>query len=64
MSVGHSPSHPQYAPDQRKDDKDITEQEKVEAKRRIMGSYHLEEGGDDSDDSPPASQVAAGLGSA
>lgn len=60
MSVGHSPSHAKYEPDQRKDEKDITEQEKVEAKRRIMGSFHLEEGGDDSDESPPASQAAMG----
>ncbi|KAJ0107160.1 hypothetical protein J7T55_014690 [Diaporthe amygdali] len=55
MSVGHSPSESQWAPDMRKDEKDITEQDKREAKRRIQGNYHLE---DDSDESPPASQTA------
>lgn len=39
----------------RKDEKDITEQDKWEAKRRIQGNYHPE---DDSDESPPASQIA------
>ncbi|KAF3760944.1 hypothetical protein M406DRAFT_268734 [Cryphonectria parasitica EP155] len=63
MSVGHSPSHPKYAPDQRKDAKDITQQEKADAKRRIQGSFNLEEGGDDSgDDSPPLTQRLAGSG--
>lgn len=55
MSVGHSPNESQWAPDMRKDEKDITEQDKWEAKRRIQGNYHLE---DDSDESPPASQFA------
>lgn len=58
MSVGHTPEHPQYAPDQRKDAKDVTEQDKQEAKRRIQGSYQLEEGGYDSDDSPPSGNQA------
>ncbi|ROW07599.1 hypothetical protein VPNG_06786 [Cytospora leucostoma] len=56
MSVGHSPTEPQWTPDMRKDDKDITEQDKREAKSRIEGGY--EEGPDSSDDSPPASQAA------
>ncbi|KAF9882387.1 phosphatidylserine decarboxylase [Colletotrichum karsti] len=43
MSVGHSPDAPQWAPDMRKDDKDITEAEKKEAKRRIGGSLTGEE---------------------
>lgn len=64
MSVGHSPEHQKYAPDQRKDDKDVTEQEKAEAKRRIQGSSHVEEGGDDSDESQLAGQAATGSGSA
>ncbi|KAI3391382.1 hypothetical protein diail_7468 [Diaporthe ilicicola] len=55
MSVGHSPNESQWAPDMRKDEKDITEQDKAEAKRRIQGNYHLE---DDSDESPPASRIA------
>lgn len=63
MSVGHSPDHPQYAPDQRKDAKDVTEYDKQEAKRRIQGSFQVEEGGDDSDDSPAASQTTTGSGS-
>lgn len=58
MSVGHTPSHPKYAPDQRKDEKDVTQKEKAEAKRRIQGSYNMEETGDDSDESPPSSQTA------
>lgn len=64
MSVGHSPSHQQYTPDQRKDAKDITEHEMAEAKRRIQGSSQLEEGFDDSDESLPSSQTAAATGSA
>lgn len=63
MSIGHSPSHPKHAPDQRKDDKDVTEQDKQDARRRIQGS-NFEETGDDSDDSPPPTQTAASLGSA
>lgn len=42
MSIGHHPSHPQYAPDMRKNDEDITESEKAEAKRRIEGSLASE----------------------
>ncbi|OTB01460.1 hypothetical protein M426DRAFT_323479 [Hypoxylon sp. CI-4A] len=37
MSVGHSPQVSQFAPDMRKDEKDVTEAEKVEAHRRIRG---------------------------
>lgn len=37
MSVGHSPQVPQFAPDMRKDERDVTEAEKVEAHRRIRG---------------------------
>lgn len=63
MSVGHSPSHSKHAPDQRKDAKDVTEQDKQDARRRIQGS-NFEEAGDDSDDSPTSTQAAASLGSA
>ncbi|CAN8106180.1 unnamed protein product [Discula destructiva] len=63
MSVGHSPSVPKHAPDQRKDDKDVTEQDKQDARRRIQGS-NFEETGDDSDESPPPSQTVASMGSA
>lgn len=38
MSIGHHPSIPQYAPDMRKKQEDITESEIEEAKRRIEGS--------------------------
>lgn len=37
MSIGHSPQVPQFAPDMRKDEKDVTDAEKVEAHRRIRG---------------------------
>lgn len=38
MSIGHHPSQPQYTPDMRKKEEDITESEKEEAQRRIEGS--------------------------
>ena len=38
MSIGHSPDQAQYAPDMRKDEENITLEEKQEAKRRIEGS--------------------------
>lgn len=61
MSVGHSPHVSQHTPDMRKDDKEITEEEKQEAKRRIQGSVAEESpdesGGDDL--TPIASAVAA-----
>ncbi|TDZ14371.1 Phosphatidylserine decarboxylase proenzyme 3 [Colletotrichum sidae] len=49
MSIGHSPDEPQWAPDMRKDEKDITEADKKDAKRRIGGSLAGEESssGDD-----------------
>lgn len=37
MSIGHSPNVPQWTPDMRKDAKDVTEEEKQEAHRRIRG---------------------------
>ncbi|KAK3988297.1 phosphatidylserine decarboxylase-domain-containing protein [Cladorrhinum sp. PSN332] len=37
MSVGHAPSQPQWTPDMRKEESQITEEDKVEAKRRIQG---------------------------
>lgn len=60
MSVGHSPNETQWTPDMRKDDKDITEQDKREAKSRIQGGFQLEEGIDSSDDSPPHSHPPTG----
>ncbi|RAL59411.1 hypothetical protein DID88_006785 [Monilinia fructigena] len=38
MSIGHHPSQGQHTPDMRKNEEDITELEKAEAKRRIEGS--------------------------
>lgn len=43
MSVGHSPSEPQWAPDMMKSAEEITEEEKKEAKRRIRGSIAIPE---------------------
>ncbi len=45
MSIGHSPDHAAYALDMRKKDGDITQQEKLDAKRRIEGSIAPEDGG-------------------
>lgn len=44
MSIGHSPQMPQFTPDMRKDANDITEEEKKEAHRKIVG------GGDAAED--------------
>ena len=38
MSIGHSPNEPQFTPDMRKDAKDVSNEERQEAKRRIEGS--------------------------
>ncbi|KAK3328364.1 phosphatidylserine decarboxylase-domain-containing protein [Cercophora scortea] len=63
MSVGHAPGQPQFTPDMRKDEDQITEAEKKEAKRRIRGSV-AEESPDDSGDSdetvPPVTTTAHG----
>ena len=48
MSIGHSPDEPQYTPDMRKNDKEITEEEKRAAKRRIQGSVITSDSPDDS----------------
>lgn len=48
MSVGHSPSEPHWKADMPKDEKEVTEQEKQEAKRRIQGSSSAEDTPDDS----------------
>lgn len=39
MSIGHSPDQPQYAPDMRKQEEHVTQDERQEAKRRIEGSH-------------------------
>ena len=38
MSIGHSPNVEAYKPDMKKDDADITLEDRQEAKRRIEGS--------------------------
>ncbi|ROT41136.1 C2 domain-containing protein, partial [Sodiomyces alkalinus F11] len=38
MSIGHSLDEPQWTPDMRKNEEDITEADKKDAKRRIQGS--------------------------
>lgn len=38
MSIGHHPEQAQYTPDMRKDEKNVTVEERQEAKRRIEGS--------------------------
>lgn len=67
MSVGHAPDEPQWTPDMRKGDDEITEADKAEAKRRIQGQVAEEspdEGGGSSsgqegggEDIPPAGSV-------
>ncbi|KAL8933464.1 MAG: hypothetical protein Q9211_005771 [Gyalolechia sp. 1 TL-2023] len=38
MSIGHHPDQPQFAPDMRKNEENVTVEERQEAKRRIEGS--------------------------
>ncbi|KXJ91002.1 phosphatidylserine decarboxylase [Microdochium bolleyi] len=45
MSIGHSPHVPQHLPDRRKNAQDVTEAEKEEAHRRIVGGDESDEGG-------------------
>jgi phosphatidylserine decarboxylase len=74
MSVGHAPGEPQWTPDMRKDENQITEAEKQDAKRRIQGQVAEESpddsgsGGDGEDGAaalrvPPASAAAAAMAS-
>jgi len=53
MSIGHSLGEPQWTWDMRKDDKDITEAEKLDAKRRIQGSLSAPESPENSGDDKP-----------
>lgn len=59
MSIGHSPNEPQWTPDMRKKDSEITDAEKKAAKRRIQGNVTLQDSpdgsGEDQDEprSPP-----------
>ncbi|KAK3325811.1 phosphatidylserine decarboxylase-domain-containing protein [Apodospora peruviana] len=62
MSVGHSPSEPQWTPDMRKSEDQITEHEKKEAKRRIQGAV-AEESPDESDEvgAPAGTTATSGV---
>lgn len=44
MSIGHSPQVGQFAPDMRKDASEVTEEEKKEAHRRIVGGGDAADG--------------------
>lgn len=48
MSIGHSPEEPQHTPDMRKNDQEITEEDRRQAKRRIQGSVIAGDSPDDS----------------
>lgn len=48
MSIGHSPDEPQHTPDMRKNDQEITEEDKRMAIRRIQGSVAPGDSPDDS----------------
>ncbi|UNI15698.1 Phosphatidylserine decarboxylase [Purpureocillium takamizusanense] len=50
MSIGHSPSEPQWRSDMRKSDENITEADKKEAKRRIQGNFSMDSPGDSGSD--------------
>ncbi|CAK7234025.1 phosphatidylserine decarboxylase [Sporothrix bragantina] len=43
MSVGHSPDEPQWCADMPKAETEVTEQDKIDAKRRIQGSTQTED---------------------
>ncbi|KAL2139792.1 hypothetical protein VTI28DRAFT_4677 [Corynascus sepedonium] len=57
MSVGHAPGEPMWTPDMRKDEKEITDADKAEAKRRIQGQV-AEESPDDSASGPDVEDVS------
>ena len=60
MSIGHHPQEPQYTPDMRKADADISEKDRADAKRRIEGS--LAPGNEGSTGSqPPSIALAASM---
>lgn len=42
MSIGHHPASEAYTPDMKKDEENITMQDRQEAKRRIEGSLAAE----------------------
>ncbi|KAM0398238.1 hypothetical protein ACHAQC_003909 [Fusarium culmorum] len=58
MSVGHTPSEPQWTPDMRKNAENITEAEKRTAKRRIQGNVALQDSPDGSGEEEQAARSA------
>ncbi|KAJ4125018.1 phosphatidylserine decarboxylase [Fusarium equiseti] len=58
MSVGHTPSEPQWTPDMRKNAENITEAEKKTAKRRIQGNVALQDSPDGSGEEEQSSRKA------
>lgn len=56
MSVGHTPSEPQWTPDMRKNAENITEAEKRTAKRRIQGNVALQDSPDGSGEEEQAAR--------
>ncbi|KAH7255788.1 phosphatidylserine decarboxylase-domain-containing protein [Fusarium redolens] len=59
MSVGHTPSEPQWTPDMRKKAENITEADKRAAKRRIQGNVALQESPDGSGEEGQPSRLAS-----
>lgn len=59
MSVGHTPSEPQWTPDMRKKAENITEADKRAAKRRIQGNVALQESPDGSGGEEQPSRLAS-----
>ncbi|KAL1842640.1 hypothetical protein VTJ49DRAFT_4551 [Mycothermus thermophilus] len=60
MSVGHAPNEPMWIPDTRRDEANITEADKADAKRRIQGQVNEEESPDDSTTSGPDGDDGSG----
>lgn len=54
MSIGHSPDVEPHRPDMKKDEANITNEERQEAKRRIEGSLASDP---DGKDSPPSAAL-------
>ncbi|PCD35352.1 hypothetical protein AU210_007926 [Fusarium oxysporum f. sp. radicis-cucumerinum] len=59
MSVGHTPSEPQWTPDMRKKAENITEADKRAAKRRIQGNVALQESPDGSGEEEQPSRLTS-----
>lgn len=53
MSVGHSPDEPQFTPDMKKSEEEITEEEKAAARLRIQGSLSTDDSPNESSGDEP-----------